>query len=382
MLKVDSRTIIYQFMKSHSPDYVFITIAAVLLVFGLASLISASSVISFKDYGDSYFVAKKQLTHGILPGVLLFFLLYRVNYENIKKIAPILMGISLFLLILVLIPGIGLSHGEARSWVSFLGISFQPAELAKLALILYLALLFSNRKKEDIQDFNKGFLTFIFLLGGVLLLILLQPDLGTAIVVVSTALSLYVLAGARKTHLALILAGGLLLFFVFMRIAPDYQKNRLISFLNPQYDTQGIGYHINQAFYAIGSGGFWGLGFGESKQKFLYLPEVKGDSIFAIIAEELGFLTCFIFIGLITFLVYRGFQIAKNSPDSFTLLAVSGIVFWFAIQSIINIGAMVGLLPLTGVTLPLVSSGGSSMLVFMGAFGIIAGISRHTKGRV
>lgn len=368
-------------MKSHSPDYIFITIVAVLLIFGLASLISASSVISFKNYDDSYFKVKQQLLHGIIPGLLLFFIFFRLDYEKIKKATPIFMAASLFLLILVLIPGIGLSHGEARSWISFLGISFQPAELAKLALILYLALLFSKRKKEDIQDFYKGFLSFIFLLGGVLLLVLLQPDLGTAIVIILTALSLYILAGAKKSHLTIIMVGGLTLFFGLMQIAPDYQKNRLISFLNPQYDTQGIGYHINQAFLAIGSGGFWGLGFGQSKQKFLYLPEVVGDSIFAIIAEELGFLVCFIFIALISFLVYRGFQIAKNSPDTFTLLAVSGIVFWFAIQNIINIGAMVGLLPLTGVTLPLVSSGGSSMMVFMGAFGIIAGISRYTRSR-
>lgn len=368
-------------MKSHAPDYIFIAVVAILLIFGLASLISASSVMSFKNFDDSYFKVKQQLLHGILPGLFLFFLFFRFDYEKIKKITPAFMGFSLLLLILVLIPGIGLNHGDARSWIGFSGMSFQPSELAKLSFILYLALLFSKRKKEDIQDFYKGFLPFIFLLGGITLLILLQPDLGTAIVIVSTAISLYILAGAKKTHLTLIIIGGLIMFFLFMQIAPDYQKNRLISFLNPQYDTQGIGYHINQAFLAIGSGGFWGLGFGQSKQKFLYLPEVVGDSIFAIIAEELGFIVCFVFIGLISFLVYRGFQIAKNSPDNFTLLAVSGIISWFAIQSIINIGAMVGLLPLTGVTLPLVSSGGSSMMVFLGAFGAVAGISRYTKGR-
>lgn len=368
-------------MKSHAPDYVFLLSLAALLIFGLASLISASSVVSFRDYNDSYFKVKQQLLHGIIPGLLLFFIFFKLDYEKIKKITPIFMVVSFLLLVSVLIPGIGLSHGEARSWISFLGISFQPSELVKLSLILYLALLFSKRRKKDIQDFSKGFLPFIFLLSAVIILVLLQPDLGTAIVIALTALSLYILAGAKKSHLILIIAGGLVLFIVFMQIAPDYQKNRLISFLNPQYDTQGIGYHINQAFLAIGSGGFWGLGFGQSKQKFLYLPEVVGDSIFAIIAEELGFVICLAFVGLISFLAYRGFQIAKNSPDSFTLLATGGIISWFAIQNVVNIGAMVGLLPLTGVTLPLVSYGGSSMLVFLGAFGIIASISRYTKGR-
>ncbi len=368
-------------MKSHAPDYIFILSLAVLVVFGLAALISASSVVSFRDYGDSYFKVKQQIFHGIIPGLILFFIFFRFDYEFLKKITPLFMGFSLFLLVLVLIPFIGLSHGEARSWLSFFGISFQPSEIAKLAFILYLALWFSKRKEDNIRDFYQGFLPFSMLLGGVVLLILMQPDLGTAMVIVLTAIAIYIIAGAKKDHLALMVLIGLLLVFVFLQIAPDYQKNRLTSFLNPQYDVKGIGYHINQAFLAVGSGGMWGVGFGSSKQKFLYLPEVEGDSIFAIIAEELGFFVCFLFMGLISFIVYRGYQIARSSPDRFTFLTVMGIISWFAIQSIVNIGAMVGILPLTGVTLPLVSLGGSSAMIFLGSFGIIASISRYTKGR-
>ena len=368
-------------MKSHSPDYVFILSLVVLVVFGLAALISASSVVSFRDYGDSYFKVKQQIFHGIIPGLILFFIFFKLNYEFLKKVTPAFMGFSLFLLILVLIPFIGLSHGEARSWLGFSGISFQPAEIAKLAFILYLALWFSKRKEDSVKDFYQGFLPFSMLLGGIVLLVLMQPDLGTAMVIVLTSIAIYIMAGAKKAHLGLVLLVGVLSVFVFFQIAPDYQKNRLTSFLNPQYDTKGIGYHINQAFLAVGSGGMWGVGFGASKQKFLYLPEVEGDSIFAIIAEELGFFICFLFMGLISFIVYRGYQIARSSPDKFTFLSVMGIVSWFAIQSIVNIGAMVGILPLTGVTLPLVSLGGSSAMIFLGSFGIIASISRYTKGK-
>ena len=366
-------------MKSHSPDYIFVLSLVVLVVFGLAALISASSVISFRDYSDSYYKVKQQLFHGIIPGLILFFIFFKLDYEFIKKITPAFMGFSLFLLVLVLIPGIGITNGDARSWISLFGISFQPAEIAKLAFVLYLALWFSKRKEDGVRDFYQGFLSFSMLLGSVALLVLLQPDLGTAMVIIFTSLAIYIMAGAKKAHLGLVFLVGLILIFVFLQIAPDYQKNRLTSFLNPQYDTKGIGYHINQAFLAIGSGGMWGVGFGASKQKFLYLPEVEGDSIFAIIAEEFGFFICFLFIGLISFIVYRGYQIARSSPDKFTFLTVMGIVGWFAIQSIVNIGAMVGLMPLTGVTLPLVSLGGSSAMIFLGAFGIITGISRYTK---
>ncbi len=366
--------------KLAQPDYVFLSAIGVLLIFGLASLVSASSVVSLKNYGDSYYKVKQQIFHGVIPGILLFFLFFKIKYSVLKKriVVPFVI-VSVILMILVLVPSIGLTHGSARSWISVAGISFQPSEIMKLSFILYLSLWFAQRKKESIKDFKTGLLPFSILTGFVILLVIAQPDLGTAIVVALTAIIVYFLAGAKKTHILLIFLIGLLLFFSFMNIAPDYQKNRLISFLNPHFDVQGIGYHINQAFLAVGSGGMFGLGFGQSKQKFLYLPEVVGDSIFAIIAEELGFLFCFLFLSLISFIAYRGFRIAKKAPDKFGYLTVVGIISWFSIQSVVNIGAMVGLLPLTGVTLPLVSYGGSSMVVFLAAFGIIANISRCSK---
>lgn len=365
--------------KIHSPDYLFLFSVGILVFIGWGFLISASSVISLKDYGDSYFIAKQQIMHGILPGIILFYFVFKIGIERLKKVAPILFFISLFLLVLVLIPSIGSSHGLAKSWIPLGNIFFQPSEIMKLSFIIYLAVWFSRRKEKDIKDFHKGFLPFVFLTGIVVFLIMLQPDLGTAIIVGLSAFVIYFLAGAKKSHLALLIAGGIAFSSVILKFAPDYQKDRLLSFLNPQFDVQGIGYHINQAFLAIGSGGWFGIGFGQSKQKFLYLPEVIGDSIFAIIAEEVGFLFLILFISLFLFIIFRCFQIAKKTNDDFSRLVVLGIISWFAIQEFVNIGAMVGLLPLTGVTLPLVSHGGTSMAVFLASMGIIGDISRYTK---
>ncbi len=366
-------------IKKYPPDYIFLGAVVILFIFGLASLISVSSVISFRDYGDSYYKVKQQIFHGVVPGFFLFFLFFKLGYENLKKIVPLLMAGTLLLLVAVLIPSVGLSHGSARSWLKVGGIVFQPSEIMKLIFILYLSLWFDKRSEKDIKDFYKGFLPFLILLGIVCGLIILQPDLGTAIVIAAVAIFLYFLAGAKKIHLVLIAVLGILAVFLFFQLASDYQKNRLISFLNPQFDVQGIGYHINQAFLAIGSGGVWGVGFGQSRQKFLYLPETVGDSIFAIIAEEMGFVVCLLFMLLLSFIIFRGFSIAKKSRDKFAGFSVMGIMIWLAVQSIVNIGAMVGLLPLTGVTLPLVSYGGSSTAIFLGALGIVTEISCYFK---
>ncbi len=365
--------------KEHSPDYLFLSALIVLTILGLVFLLSASSVSSFKEYGDSYYKLKHQIYFGVLPGIFLFFLFYKINYQKTKKMAPILMFLSILSLVLVLIPGIGLKHGSARSWLGYGHFSFQPAEFVKLFFILYLSLWFANRKNKEIKKISSGFLPFLVYLGLVVGLIILQPDLGTAIVLMLIALSVYFLAGAKISHLILFILLGSLMAFLLFPYAKEYQKNRLIAFLNPQFEKNNISYHINQAFLAIGSGGMWGVGYGQSRQKFSYLPEVVGDSIFAIIAEEMGFIFSVLFLFLIFFIILRGFKIAKKSPDKFTYLAVSGIMSWVSFQSIINIGAMVGIMPLTGVTLPLVSYGGSSTIILGGAFGFVFNISKYVK---
>ena len=367
-------------MRSHSPDYIFLSAVGILLIFGLVMLISASSVFSFQNYGgDSYNIIKQQLLRGIIPGLFLFFLFFKlINYKTLKRLTPLLMLLAVILLVLVLIPG--LNTGETKSWLKIPGLfSFQPSEFMKIAFILFLALWFDKRGKREIKNFWTGLLPFMLWLGLSAGLIILQPDLGTAIIIILAALTVYFLAGAKKTHLLFIFLMGIIGFLIFMNFALDYQKNRLSVFLNPQINKLSSGYHINQAFLAIGSGGIWGVGFGQSRQKFAYLPEVIGDSIFAIISEELGFVISAGFIILMIFIFLRGFQIAKKSRDTFAYLTVAGIISLFAIQSIVNIGAMVGILPLTGVTLPFVSHGGSSLAISLAAVGIIGNISRYTK---
>lgn len=368
-------------MRSHSPDYIFLSSVGILLIFGLVMLISVSSVFSFQNYnGDSYGVIKHQLLYGIIPGLFLFFIFFKlINYKILRKITPLLMLFAVILLILVFIPGLN-TGGETKSWLKIPGLfSFQPAEFMKIVFILFLALWFDKRGKRDIKNFWTGFLPFIFWLGLSAGLVILQPDLGTAIIIIMSSLIIYFLAGAKKTHLFFIFLIGIAGFLIFMNFAQDYQKNRLSVFLNPQIDKLKTGYHINQAFLAIGSGGAFGVGFGQSRQKFAYLPEVIGDSIFAIISEELGFVISVGFIILMIFIFLRGFQIAKKSRDTFAYLTVAGIISLFAIQSIVNIGAMVGIMPLTGVTLPFVSYGGSSIAMSLAATGIIGNISRYTK---
>jgi len=214
-------------------------------------------------------------------------------------------------------------------------------------------------------------------LGIIALLLILQPDIGTMSIIILTSLVVYYVGGANLVHMAGVGIAGFLSLLVLIKMSP-YRAARLMTFLHPELDPQGIGYHINQAFLAIGSGGFWGRGFGLSRQKFQYLPEVAGDSIFAVIAEELGFMIAALVILAFLYLMYRGFKIAQNAPDSFSKILVVGIVSWIMIQAFVNIGAMVGLLPLTGVPLPFISYGGTSLFVLLGACGIVINISKKT----
>lgn len=364
-------------MKPHQPDYLFLTLVFVIIVFGLVMLSSASTVVSFQEHQNSFYYFKHQLFYGFLPGIILFFICLRLNYQIWRKWASGFLILSLVLLVLVFIPGVGLTVNKAKSWINLGFFSFQPSEIVKLAYILYLAQWIEKRGKERIKDFNFGFLPFLVVLGLIMVLIALEPDMGTMSVLVLIALIIYFVAGARLRHLASFILAMSGLFFILIKLAP-YRLARLTTFLNPTLDPQGTGYHINQAFLAIGSGGWLGRGFGLSRQKFQYLPESMGDSIFAIIAEELGFVICLFLLLLILALILRGYKIAKKAPDRFSQITVIGIISWFMAQSFVNIGAMVGLLPLTGVPLIFVSYGGTSLAVSLAAVGIVANISRWT----
>ena len=248
----------------------------------------------------------------------------------------------------------------------------------KLTFLLYLATWLSSKGEKNIKDFSYGFLPFMSLVGSIALLIILEPDIGTMAVIIAIAFSMYLVAGARLRHIALALSGAGILFFILVNTAP-YRLQRFMTFLHPELDPQGIGYHLNQALLAVGSGGFFGRGFGHSRQKFAYLPEATGDSIFAIIAEELGFAVSSLVVILFVLFTFRGFRIALEAPDDFGRFLCIGIMTWVALQAFINIGAMLSLLPLTGIPLPFVSYGSSSLLVLMAAMGIITNVSRQSN---
>ncbi|MFA6215892.1 MAG: putative peptidoglycan glycosyltransferase FtsW [Patescibacteria group bacterium] len=360
------------------PDYFLLGIFGLITVFGLIMLSSASAVESYRNFGSTYYLFWHQVVSGFIPGVAFFFVFAAIPYRRLEKYTVWFFIISLILLLLVFLPGIGSNNGSsAKSWINVFGLfSFQPAEIVKLFLILGLAGWFSYRGRELNNDFWNGLVPFAVILGLISLLVVMQPDLGTLIIIVSISLAVYFTAGARFTHILWLILGGLAAFGILVIQAP-YRAARLLTFLNPKIDPQGIGYHINQAFLAIGSGGFFGLGFGQSRQKFAYLPEVMGDSIFAIIAEELGFIFAVALIGLFILLAWRGLKLAQAVSDDYARFVIIGITSWFVLQAFFNIAAMIGLMPLTGIPLPFVSYGGTALAASLAAVGILANISRE-----
>jgi len=360
-----------------APDYVFLGLVGALVLFGVIALASASSVISFEKFGSSFYLVRHQLLSGILPGIILCLIALRISYNTWKRITPWLLLGTLFLLLLVLIPGIGVKLGGSRSWFSLGPISFQPSELAKFSFLLYLA-AWCESKGMMLRDLKRGFIPFLGLAASVALLIVLQPDVGTLCIIGASVLLLGFAAGARLPHLGSAILVGILLLALLVKIAP-YRGARLTAFIHPELDPQGVGYHINQALLAVGSGGMFGVGFGNSRQKFRYLPEVTGDSIFPIIAEEMGFLVTAGLIVLIVAIIWRMFSIASRAPDAFSRYAIIGFASWFGVQALVNIGAMLGVMPLTGLPLPFVSYGGTALAVELLAVGVVGSISKHAK---
>ncbi len=357
-------------------NYKLITYFAIWLIFGLIMLTSASSAVGHKNFGDNYFFIKRQILLGVLPGLFLFFFFAKFDYTRLRRLGVWLYGLSLLLLILVFIPGIGANYGtHANSWLSVFGYSFQPAEFAKLGLILFIANLIAARG-HNLQDFKFGFFpTLIFGLIPIGLVIL-QPDIGTVSILFATLFGLLYVGRAKLSHLLLLGIFGIVALGLMIWVAP-YRTARLTIFMHPELDPQGIGYHINQAFLAVGSGGILGRGLGNSLQKYQYLPEVSADSIYAVIAEEMGFIFAVGLVVLLLLIARLGLKIAKQAPDEFGGLLVSGIMIWFMIQSFLNIGAMVGIMPLTGVPLPFVSHGGTALMVAMASVGIIVNVSKR-----
>lgn len=363
---------------SGKPDYFFVGAFFLLLGLGMVMLSSASAVLSYQKFSTPYYYVIHQLLFGLLPGIILFYIASRIDYHTWRGIALPFLLASIVLLVLVFIPGIGFASGGARRWIHIGPLLFQPSEVVKLSLLLYLATWLSSKGTKHVQNFAYGFLPFAVMIGAITLLIVMQPDVGTMGVIVAIALVMYFIGGAALHHIAIALTAGVALLFILIRTA-EYRFKRFMTFLSPDLDPLGIGYHINQALLAIGSGGLFGRGFGQSRQKFAYLPEVTGDSIFAVIAEELGFFFSVFFILLFIVLAVRGLKIARNAPDDFGKFIAVGVIAWIIFQAFINIAAMLSLMPLTGIPLPFVSYGGSALLVSLTAVGILVNISRQGR---
>ena len=337
----------------HEPDYGFFLLAILLSILGLAMITSASAVFSFDRFGDNYYFLKHQFFYGVIPGIILLLVASKIKYTIWQKLALPFLFLTIILLVAVFIPGIGFGYGGARRWIHIGSFSLQPAEICKLTFIIYLAALLT-KKGKSIKDFSLSFIPFVILIGVIGFLIMREPDMGTAVVIGISSFIMYFVAGVPLWQLFLLGVTGGFVGWLLIKIAP-YRMARLTVFLHPEIDPQGIGYQINQALLAIGSGGIFGLGFGHSRQKYLYLPEPAGDSIFAILGEELGLIGCLMLIILFLVFAYKGLKISQNAPDTFSKLLTVGITSWITFQVFINISAMIGLIPLTGIPLPFIS---------------------------
>lgn len=363
-------------MRKRKPDYILLAAVVTTLLVGLAALLSASVAESQSDSGSIYSYFTHQLIYGVGIGIIAGIIAYKVHYKKWRPFALPILLVSLLLLLLVFIPQISAASGGARRWISIFGISFQPSEFAKLSFIIYLAAWLEARRRT-LKHWNEGFVPFLLIvsvLGG---LIALQPDVGTLGIISLTAAFIYFVAGASIAQMGAILALGMGLLFALVKIAP-YRVDRITSFFDSSADPLGISYQINQALLAIGSGGLLGVGLGKGMQKYNFLPEPMKDSIFAVWSEEAGFVGAIFLVGLFLLIGLRGLRIAKKSKDRFGQLMAIGITFWIVFQAFVNIASMIGLMPLTGIPLPLVSYGGSSMIVTLAGLGILLNISKYT----
>ena len=370
-LSANSRDSAVRHMKLHhgaGDRWLLITII-LLVSIGIVMVYDSSVAIALRDFGDQYHFVRDQVKWLIL-GFIAFGVFATVPYTLFKKFAvPILLG-TLVLLLAVFIPGVGIRALGAHRWINFGFFVLQPAELAKLSVIIYLSAWFSTKEKERL-------LAFVLFIGMVVGLVVIEPDLGTSITILLTSLAMYFLSGAPIKHFVMLFpilgvaVAGLAIF-------EPYRLRRVLTFLNPDLDPLGASYQIRQALLALGSGGLFGVGLGKSRQKYEYLPEANTDSILAILGEELGFAGTLAVVCLFLFLVWRCFKIARRVNDPFGKLFAMGVGSWIGIQAFVNIGSMVAIVPLTGIPLPFISYGGSNLIITLGALGIVYNISKKT----
>lgn len=361
--------------KSQAIDRHLFFLVMGLFVAGLLILTSASLALSYRNFGSIGWYALRQLLYGGGLGLVAMVITSRVPYRLWRTWAFPLLLFSFVLLALLFVPQLGFSAGGATRWLRLGPVSFQPSELLKLAFVIYLASWLDARRRE-VASVSYGMIPFAIMISVVGIFLVMQPDIGTLVVIVATAGLLYFLGGGKTSQVITLAFLAIAMLYLLIQLAP-YRFDRIRVFLNPGLDPQGKGYQITQASIAIGSGGFFGLGFGKGLQKYQYLPEPMGDSIFAIFIEEMGFLGAVGLVGLFFLLFAKGCSVAKNAPDVFGKLLATGIIIGIMTQAFVNMAAISGLLPLTGIPLPFVSYGSTSLAVTLASMGIVMNISRH-----
>lgn len=354
-----------------------ILISVIFLVgLGLVMVFSSSAAIAYQKFNDPYYFLKRQIVWIMIGGLLMAFFML-MDYHFLQKATYPALAITLFFLIIVLFPQFGKKIGGAQRWLQLGGFSFQPSELAKFTLILYV--VHSLAKKQDkIKDFFYGYLPNIIVVGFFSILFLFQPDMGATMILITVVFILFFIAGVKFSYLFY----SVVMLFPAMYAAilsSEYQKNRIISFLDPEKDPLGHGYQIIQSFLAFGRGNIFGLGLGDSQQKLFFLPEPHTDFIFSIIGEELGFAGAVAVVILFLVIIWRGIQTALKSPDLYGMYLSLGLTLLIGVQAMVNLAVTVGLLPTKGLALPFISMGGSSLVISMICAGILLNISRKAK---
>ncbi len=358
-------------------DKTFLVITITLIVAGFFIFSSASLGLLAKESSNYSSIAFSQTVLGLLLGTVAMVTAVRLNFQFWRKTAFYLFVFAIILNILVLLPSIGFEHGGARRWIMVAGVSFQPSEVLKLAFVIYFAAWLASAK-DRAKDFRWGLLPMLVLLGICGGLLLMQPDTDTFLIIVITGIAMLISAGGKwRWVFALALAG--VIGLGFLAYTRPYVRQRIQTFLHPTADSLGASYQIQQSLIAIGSGEMFGRGFGQSVQKFTYLPEPVGDSIFAVAAEEFGFVGSVLLLAIFLLFATRGLKVASHTPNAFGRLTIVGLVIMIIAQAFVNIGAMLGVLPLSGITLPFVSHGGTSLFLSLFEAGIILSISKSQK---
>jgi cell division protein FtsW len=360
------------------PMYVVLcATVGVLNIVGLVMILSASSVTALSDYGSSWYFFDRQLIWA-LGGVIAFVAASSFDYHLWRRFAPWLLGLAVAGLMVVLVPGIGIMVDGSRRWLGFGAISVQPTEIAKVALLCCGANILS-RRADRLDDWHQ-WVPVLAILGGLGLLVMLEPDLDSAIVLGLIGFALLIVGGVRRLHLAT-LGTTVIVLVTGLAFAAPYRRARMLAFLHPWHDQASTGYQIAQSLIAVGSGGINGVGLGAGRAKWMFLPNAHTDFIFAVIGEELGLIGCLLVLALFAGLGLVGFRVAQRAPDRFGVLLAAGVTAWIVGQAAINLGAVVGLLPVSGITLPFLSAGGSSLVITMLGAGILANVARRTPPR-